>query len=290
MEATTYYPTTECAHCSKFANRFCSRCKDAPILSDGLRKAYYCSSACQRAHWETHKGDCTILKAGKTLYRAGDILQQLFYQYREKLFDRRLAKIENRCSKLYIYDRNFTDHELSKPLREDTITVSFPEMMYKTPEDKKAVLVHIACSDAIAFFHDLAGYLLSACVFHKDHDQKIVGITATGQVDGAQPHDIWIVTLKASGEKYAVDLTGAQFGYYEPVSPWDEFVANRVRTQGFHKVPLQFRLKTRVPNQATVAHSLNLMISKDLVDVVKTWEMGDGEERRPVKEMFSFQR
>lgn len=53
---------------------------------------------------------------------------------------------------------------------------------------------------------------------------------------------------------------------------------------------MKHSLKTRVPNQATVAHSLNLMISKDLVDVVKTWEMGDGEERRPVKEMFSFQR
>ncbi len=45
------------------------------------------------------------------LYRAGDTLLQMFYIYRELLFDKKVAKIEKRNGNLYINGRDFTDEE-----------------------------------------------------------------------------------------------------------------------------------------------------------------------------------
>ena len=46
--------------------------------------------------------------------------------------------------------------------------------------------------------------------------------------DGRKPeHSVLKLTLR-SGEKYAVDLAGAQHGHFEPVTPWDEFEEERI--------------------------------------------------------------
>jgi hypothetical protein len=50
-------------------------------------------------------------------------------------------------------------------------------------------------------------------------------------LDGSQPqqgtsHIVYRVTLK-NGELWAVDTTGAQFGYADPLCPWDEFEQQR---------------------------------------------------------------
>lgn len=45
------------------------------------------------------------------------------------------------------------------------------------------------------------------------------------------PHVILMVTLK-DGEMYAVDVTGAQYGYYDSVYPWDQYLQTRVQTSG----------------------------------------------------------
>lgn len=37
------------------------------------------------------------------------------------------------------------------------------------------------------------------------------------------PHEIMVVKLKHAGEKYVLDLTGAQYGYNQPVSRYSEY-------------------------------------------------------------------
>ena len=44
-------------------------------------------------------------------------------------------------------------------------------------------------------------------------------------------HEIMKVTLK-SGEVYAIDITGAQHGYYDAVYLWDQYLQTRVKTVG----------------------------------------------------------
>lgn len=41
-------------------------------------------------------------------------------------------------------------------------------------------------------------------------------------------HTLWRVELKRSKEQYALDLTGAQFGFHDPVVPWDVYAESRI--------------------------------------------------------------
>lgn len=42
-------------------------------------------------------------------------------------------------------------------------------------------------------------------------------------------HLFFRVTLKHSGEVYALDLSGAQYGYYDPVAPFETYLEERAR-------------------------------------------------------------
>jgi hypothetical protein len=51
---------------------------------------------------------------------------------------------------------------------------------------------------------------------------------AMAPFDAPKPfHNILKVTLR-SGEEYAVDLACAQYGHFDPVTPWDEFEEKRI--------------------------------------------------------------
>lgn len=43
---------------------------------------------------------------------------------------------------------------------------------------------------------------------------------------GAAKHPLWKVTLK-DGLSYSLDLTGAQYGHFNPVIPWGEYTQTR---------------------------------------------------------------
>ena len=95
------------------------------------------------------------------LYRAGDVLQEIFYIYREKLNIQRLGRIEKEGSKLYVHLKDPTEEELNTLLTEESIMRPFPRGLCETEEDKKAILVHRACLYALAFMHDIANYMLA---------------------------------------------------------------------------------------------------------------------------------
>lgn len=42
------------------------------------------------------------------------------------------------------------------------------------------------------------------------------------------PHAAWGVTLKHKGGKFILDLSSAQFGFYEPVALYDDYMMERV--------------------------------------------------------------
>jgi hypothetical protein len=48
------------------------------------------------------------------------------------------------------------------------------------------------------------------------------------ETSNGREHEVLKVTLKDGGEQYALDLAGAQYGYYEPAIPWEEYVEARV--------------------------------------------------------------
>jgi len=76
---------------------------------------------------------------------------------------------------------------------------------------------------------DLVSEITEDEVIPKNHKREVIAIDddcATGQVVGS--HSIIKLTLKYGGESYALDLTGAQYGYYDPITPWPDYLNTQV--------------------------------------------------------------
>lgn len=98
-----------CSYCNKDAKLCCTACKDVPSNSFAItfqegNSTWYCSAECQKADRPSHQKKCQILKERKKLYRAGDILQAMLYMYREKMYDKVLAKIERQDGKTVLHE------------------------------------------------------------------------------------------------------------------------------------------------------------------------------------------
>ena len=98
-------------------------------------------------------------------------------------------------------------------------------------------------------------------------------------IDAAEyPHTIIRITTK-SGETYALDMAGAQYGWDEVIIPWELYVNTRVRairnvmpfgeTKAF--------CKTRAENmgeQCTWIHQIQEGFAKNMEDAITGWQSG----------------
>jgi hypothetical protein len=82
----------KCALCKKPGTMVCKGCKDSLSPIDPIINTHYCSSTCQKQDWKIHKALCKSFQARKVLYRAGSILQQIFYIYRKEVFDKLIER------------------------------------------------------------------------------------------------------------------------------------------------------------------------------------------------------
>ena len=79
--------------------------------------------------------------------------------YREKVFDKLVIRIEETAGKLRIHEAPLTEG----PQMELDSLHPFPTALLFGPEkghNKKALLTMLACTDAVAWMHDLVKYLL----------------------------------------------------------------------------------------------------------------------------------
>jgi len=194
---------------------------------------------------------CKRLRARKSLYNAGTVLQELFYVYREKLFDKLIAKVEVKGRKLYVQEGLYP-----KPISSYDCVQTFPKGLFSNESDKRAVLVHLACSDAVCWMQevvedvlagkillintlyvvgklimriDVVSHITEIAVKPKNNKREVIAVAINGQEHTQEsPHSIWKVVLKSTGESYILDFSGAQFGYYEPVTPMIEYFQHRV--------------------------------------------------------------
>jgi hypothetical protein len=121
---------------------------------------YYCTTDCQKTSWKNgHKEICKLLGAIRTLYRAGSILQQIFYKYRERVFDRRIVKIEEKNGKLYLHEQRPPQMDFEM-LRLLDFLVPFPTHLCRTKQDRQSIASYLACNDALAWMHDVIKDLL----------------------------------------------------------------------------------------------------------------------------------
>ena len=96
-------------------------------------------------------------------------------------------------------------------------------------------------------------------------------------------HTILRVTLK-SGERYAIDLTGAQYGYQEDCMPWDDYFATRV--EAIVDIKPHGHAKDRLANEArskgfplSLLQGLGAYFANDLRLSIVMWEKSGGDTK-----------
>ena len=63
----------------------------------------------------------------------------------------------------------------------------------------------------------------------KDHRRSFINVDIRAPLDNTKyGHEVIQVTLE-SGERYALDIAGAQYGQFNTVIPWDIYVRNHVK-------------------------------------------------------------
>lgn len=89
------------------------------------------------------------------LHHAGAALQNIFYMYRGKIFDRRVARTEERDGKFYIHEGVYP-----KMVIDFEALQEFPSAIFTDPKDKKTVLAFLAGEDASAWILDMVKYFV----------------------------------------------------------------------------------------------------------------------------------
>lgn len=108
-----------------------------------------------------------------------------------------------------------------------------------------------------------------------DMDKRIMRITAD-QIG----HDLLKVTLLHDGGTFGLDLTGAQYGYYDPVVEWETYATTQVdgfvQRYGIENFAyfggLRDLLEGDYMNPRARVFALNAKISGSLVGMVRRWE------------------
>jgi hypothetical protein len=140
---------------------------------------------------------------------------------------------------------------------------------------------------------DLVSEITEVEVIPKNHKREVIAIDddcATGQ--GVGSHSIIKLTLKYGGESYALDLTGAQYGYYDPVTTWPDYLNTRVLSFQSNKPPQCFgqlkewhlrEVRERNKDMVWAVMHLNSVASKTIMDTILAWEE---DQKVTVQEML----
>ncbi|PVH78501.1 hypothetical protein DL98DRAFT_590244 [Cadophora sp. DSE1049] len=294
---TSTSSSTTCAHCGKTAERACTGCKDVPAIDGDIKTIYYCSSACQKEDWQYHKVLCKRLQTRKLFYLAGSVLQEMFYMYREKMFDKLIARIDKTQGRLIVYEGRYN------PLitAETDCLIQFPSKLCQTEKEKQSVLVHLACDDASAWLHDILKYTLAGIASNITEVRGVVknkklDIIAVDVLDNVQDtdfeHEFLEIKLLNGGEEYALDLSSAQYGYFEPIVPWRKYLQTRVSklatSQHFNYFGgAKDRLVAEKGDTDVkgIIASLNTESAQELMSSTKEWEE---EYKMPIMKMMKL--
>ncbi|KAI5197489.1 hypothetical protein E4T39_07286 [Aureobasidium subglaciale] len=225
--ASTPNERKRCNDCaSSNAKAHCAGCYQAPNI-DGTPQAdvRYCSRDCQKAHWPTHGIECKNLQARKALFRAAWLLQKIWYAVRRESFDNCVVKAEEVDGELLIHEG---DYDLEPTKREFGFYREFPDAIFKDELDAKTCLNLLYCTDSLSYMYMVSSWLLKGvCADIKEIKVKVGKASRNARYTGYEwnrdfLHEVLRVRLQ-SGEAYAVDLTGAQYGWLEPITEWGRF-------------------------------------------------------------------
>lgn len=138
----------KCTNCGKMdAKAHCTACHLAPEPDGTLQTSVrYCNKECQKAHWVHHRRGCKQMQARKALFRAGRLLQEMWYAIRRESYDNAVVRVQEINGELVVYDG---DYNVEPTLRENGYYRRFPEEIFKNKKDAESCLSLLSCNDVL---------------------------------------------------------------------------------------------------------------------------------------------
>lgn len=151
-------PCTTCAQACPKPILICTECADGTDQHGTATTTIYCDTKCRAADTK-HAKLCAVKNQQKELHRSGEILQAIWFIWREVAFDMKLSHIEKKKAAsgedlLFFHEGDYTDHN-EGPL------YPLPALANMDEKDKQAVITLNSCGDAMGFLHGLSKKLLA---------------------------------------------------------------------------------------------------------------------------------
>ncbi|KAI1356295.1 hypothetical protein F5Y01DRAFT_309708 [Xylaria sp. FL0043] len=219
--------TRSCASCRKKGANM--RCPDCSFSDDYhiLETTSYCNKKCLDDHQKAHKWTCANRRM---VYHAASLLDFIFRAMEEATYVYPLSEVYKKNGLVYLVDDNWDRPSMTGR----HVFIPFPKHLAESEDIYRALLLWGQAEEITLSLFDLVKYLFkrkySPFTFCKNMELVYVQprnvITPVCQISGGRclniclyRHTVLRVTLM-SNEQYAIDLTGAQFGWKETLAPW----------------------------------------------------------------------
>ncbi|KAH6869779.1 hypothetical protein B0T10DRAFT_593289 [Thelonectria olida] len=220
-----------CAHCGKpHSAIWCQDCAEDNV---GQLRVFYCSKSCQEQHAAAHKQIC---ETRRRLVRAVSILREVWTTFEQETFSSNVLFVEERNREVFLRLPDESSDALNGGWTGASFLKAFPHDVL--PESasnviKKAVLFDNTCTQVLFVGLPLVNSLLKSIT--KDiaeasvepKDPALVVHLAGKSLPFAN-HCVLRASLH-TGEVFAIDLTGTQYGWMEQLYTWHTYVRHRVK-------------------------------------------------------------
>jgi len=200
---------------------------------------------------------CKKFRARTTLYRAGELLRQIFLTYRKNAYESPISHVREENGIIYLARMG---GRIPK-FRKDGLIYDFPDNLCSGEEQKQAILSWNGCDEALLLILELSDWMLEGTVVlahcgecftdeetglamsanivlfetrvkQKVRDNCFLSFFDASKNKAVPEHEGTLhkalVVMLHTGETYALDVTGAQFGRYYAVAPWERYAAENV--------------------------------------------------------------
>ena len=302
------HDSDKCRSCGEFAQLSCIGCKGLPAArGNDTVQTRYCSKECQKEHWRTHRKDCKAAQGRRLLYRSASLVKALFYVYAEITFTWAYFRSVERHGPYRVV---YLEEERSNIRNTMLVPFSTVTELVSDRKEQEAILSHLSCNEAVAKFGPMLANMIKGMAYPyisggmikiplcslnlgiklgveevtaKPKNSKIEILLGQKAINGlpavrkdGMHHTIFRISL-TNNEPYAVDLTGAQYGYQEDCLPWHYYVATRVdeiietRPFGHTKTWLE-DATSKQPRPNQVAQRLKTYFLEELRRSLQVWE------------------
>ena len=244
-----------CSHCGKAAKMICRGCKGLPVGLHGQMEVHYCGTECQKTHWASHKPLCNAARARKAICRAASLAKAVSHVFLRAKFKMVIQEVKKSGHIWIIYPPS--EYKGGKCALEP-----FPTALFPDKEDADAILEFQTCNHILDHLHGFLKQLLTGQfhLFMMDETMRlaneIIGICSrvdevihftqntrhrllqaynTGSASTKygidttdHVHSVIDITLK-DGDRYILDLAGAQYGWQEILTPYTIYYLFKIR-------------------------------------------------------------